>query len=179
MTAVNWKESLEKLRLAKWEARYHGPVPSGSAPGGMVDMWIMVDSETGEGIVSLGVPLGRSDIAGYVAAACGNPVRWVTEMDVRDPRADKIDDPDNMLRKEASAIADALFAVLIRWLETNKRNGQANAYTLNDALAWIWFTFCGQLDHSERGRLIFRFMQLATQDIDPDTFDEPPTENAR
>jgi hypothetical protein len=157
------QDDLDALRLMRWEPKYYGHVPNKNAPGGTVDMWLMVDDETGEGIVTLGVPTGRSDIAGYVAACCGNPVRWVTRMWRPDPRADGIDDPDGILHRETQEISDALFRSYMAWLDENKV--QPNGWTLSDALAMVWFAFCGQLSHDMRGRLLFKFLSLATTDV--------------
>lgn len=159
--------TIDDLRMMKWSPKYHGRVQNDTVSGGIVDMWLLVDDASGESIVSLGVPKGRSDIAGYIAACCGNPVRWVTGMWRPDPRADGLDDPDDKMAAEARSIADALTAALFAWMSKNGRES-ANGWTLNDALAFIWFAFCGQLSHDDRGRLLFKFLQLATTDYDPD-----------
>ena len=57
----------------QWKAVFHKTIHNTSAPGdGRVDMYVMVDDETGEGIVSVGVPHGRKDIAQYIASRCSN-----------------------------------------------------------------------------------------------------------
>lgn len=165
MTAEYGKK-ISELRLLRWRPTFQGTLDNITAKdwGFKVDMWAMVDNDDGTVLVSIAVPPGRSDVAGYIAACCGNPVRWVTDMDLRDPRADSIDDPDNVLRIEAQAISDHLFAAFSDWLAANKPNGQCNGYTLNDALSYLWFAYCGQLDHQQRGRLLLRFMQIAVSD---------------
>jgi hypothetical protein len=166
---MDYGKTLDELRRMKWEPKYHGQVRNDSAPGGVVDMWLLVDAETGDGILSLGVPKGRDDIVGYIAACCSNPVRWVTAMDQRDLRQDGVHDPAGALHEEANRIADALFDAYQVALDGQ----QANGWTLNDALSYVWFAFCGQLSHELRGRLLFRFLQMATTDYKP----PPPVGN--
>lgn len=160
--------TLDELRLLRWAPKYFGPVET---EDGVADMWLLVDDQSGGTIVSLGVPLGRSDLAGYVAACCGNPTRWVTSMWRPDPRADGLADPEGVLESEAKDITDVLFAAYTDWLGKQPgRDGQprqANGWTLSDALSFVWFAFCGQLSHELRGRLLFRFLQLATHDHQP------------
>jgi hypothetical protein len=156
-------KQVSELRLMKWRATYHGEVPNKTAPGGAVDMWLLVDDETGDSIVSLGVPKGRSDIAGYIVMCCGNPVRWVTSMRKPDLAKQGVIDPEGALAKETKVIADALFAAL---MEQHPGDRQVNGWTLNDALAQLWFAFCGQLSHKQRGELLFEFLQIATTDYD-------------
>lgn len=169
-------KTLDELRQMRWAPKYHGEVPNESAPDGKVDMWILVDDETGDGIVTIGLPPGRSDIAGYIAACCGNPVRWVTSMWRPDPQRDGLDDPEDVLGKQTREIGDVLFGAYNGWLERN--GGQSNGWTLNDALAYMWYAFCGQLSHDMRGRLLFKFMQLATTDGDKLMADQPAPEQA-
>jgi hypothetical protein len=159
----DFHKTIEQLRLLRWEPKYHGPVKNDSVPGGIVDMWILVDSETGESIVSLGVPKGRSDIAGFIAACCGNPMRWVTAMMPRNRTAQGIFDPEDKIGQEANALGDALFAAIYK----HCGDKQANGWVINEALAAAWFAFCGQLSHDMRCRLLFEFLQLATTDYDP------------
>jgi hypothetical protein len=150
--------SLDRLRMMRWVPQYHGPCPNETVTGGVVDMWLLVDDEKGEGIISIAVPKGRSDIAGYVAACCGNPVRWVTDMVVKSEDAQE---------DETREIGDVLFKAYSEWLRKRHPNEQANGWTLNRAMSQMWFAFCGQLNHALRGRLLFEFMQLATTDYDP------------
>lgn len=147
--------TIDDLRLLKWQPRYHGAIQNPTAPGGIVDMWALTDPESGDVLVTVGVPKGRSDIAGYIAACCGNPTRWVT--DTRDLRDDGINDPEGVMERDARALTDKLFAVL-------PTGPSVNAWTLNDALSYLWFCFCGQLPHKLRGQLLYRFLQMATRD---------------
>jgi hypothetical protein len=48
------QRTLRELRAMKWSAKFHGVMKNASAPGGKVDMWLLVDDQSGEGIVSLG-----------------------------------------------------------------------------------------------------------------------------
>ena len=77
------KRKINKLiaRLARmvWRPQFHRTLDNPTVPGGKVDMWLMVDDETGEGIVSIGCPPGRPDIPAYIAECCMNP--WMTVPD--------------------------------------------------------------------------------------------------
>lgn len=163
MTKLPPKFDIDGIRKLRW-------IPKIKRSNGEYDMWELVSDETGETIVSLGVPHGRNDIAGYVAACCSNPVRWVTNMWRPDPLKDGVSDPDGILEAEGKAIGDVLFEAYATWLEKNGTDvspKQANGWTLNDAMANVWFAFCGQLSHDMRGRLLFKFLQLATADYAP------------
>lgn len=161
------RPTLGDLRKLKWRAEYHGEVPNASAPGGVIDMWLLVDDESGDSIVSLGVPKGRSDVAGYIAACCGNPVRWVTSMKYpRDPRQTGVHpEAADQLHELAKPLADDLFALIAKHFKCDDGR-QANGWVLNYAMAMTWFAFCGQLPHPMRGQLLFSFLQLATTDYE-------------
>lgn len=156
------QQTIDALKLMQWAPRYHGWVDNPTAPGGGVDMWGMVDGETGETIVSVGVPKGRSDIVGYISACCSNRLRLVTTMDRLDLSAEGVSDPEGVLAAETRVIADMLYTAYTLVLESTGK--QPNGWTLNEALAQVWFAFCGQLSHDMRGRLLFRLLQLATTD---------------
>lgn len=64
-----WELPIDALRKLRWKAKFHKTLHNPTAPG-PVDMYLMVDDETGEGIVSVGVPQGRNDIAEYIAKCC-------------------------------------------------------------------------------------------------------------
>jgi hypothetical protein len=159
------REKLEAIRAMCWRPKFVQEVKNRTTSGDAVDLWFMVEDETGEPIVSLGVPRGRSDIAGYVAACCGNPTRRVTSMDLRDLRLDGIHDPEDKLSREADAVATKLYMAVT---EHYAEGGQVNGWAVNDALSYAWYVFCGQLSHEQRGRLLFRFMQFVTVDRTPE-----------
>lgn len=170
-------KTIDELRLLQWAPRFHQTLTNPSAPGGAVDLWEMIDDGTGETIVGVSVPPGRSDIIGYIAACCGNPVRWVTAMPSRpDMLAHIVADPGGALERETSEIADVFFAAYSDWM---RRSGkpQANGWTLNDAIARLWFAFNGQLRHDMRALLLFKFMQLATCDYRADPVIDPRGED--
>ena len=64
------------LSRLSWRPVFHRTLDNPTAPGGKVDMWLMVDDDTGDGIVSIGVPPGRADIPAYIADCCMKP--WMT-----------------------------------------------------------------------------------------------------
>lgn len=66
----NADKPIEELQRLTWRAAFWKTVQNQSAPTGKIDMYLIVDDDTGEGIVSLGVPHGRDDIAKYVARCC-------------------------------------------------------------------------------------------------------------
>lgn len=77
------KRKINRLiaRLARltWRPIFHKTIDNPSAPGGKVDMWLMVDDDSGEGIVSIGCPPNRPDIPAYIAECCMNP--WMAVHD--------------------------------------------------------------------------------------------------
>lgn len=77
-----WEEITLRLARLPWHPKFHKTVDNPHAPGGKVDMWLIVDEETGEGIVSIGCPVNRPDIPAYIADCCTNP--WMTRPDKGD-----------------------------------------------------------------------------------------------
>lgn len=63
------KLPIDALRRLRWKAQFWRTLHNPSAPG-PVDMYLIVNDETGEGIVSVGVPHGRRDLAEYIAKCC-------------------------------------------------------------------------------------------------------------
>lgn len=63
---------LEFSRLP-WRSQFHKTIDNPSAPGGKVDMYLMLDEESGEGGVSIAVPHGAGQIANWIAACCARP----------------------------------------------------------------------------------------------------------
>lgn len=55
------------LKTCKWAATFHKTI---ARPDGKIDMWLIHDDETGEGVVSIGVPHGRKDIVELVVRSC-------------------------------------------------------------------------------------------------------------
>lgn len=70
---------IAKLAWLNWRPVFHRRLDNPSAPGGKVDMWLMVDDDSGEGIVSIGCPPNRPDIPAYTADCCMNP--WMAVPD--------------------------------------------------------------------------------------------------
>ncbi|MEY9520318.1 hypothetical protein ABIF70_001459 [Bradyrhizobium japonicum] len=70
---------IAKLARLTWRPIFHRTLDNPSAPGGKVDMWLMVEDETGEGIVSIGCPPNRPDIPAYIADCCMNPWMMVPD----------------------------------------------------------------------------------------------------
>lgn len=68
-----------KLARLSWRPVFWKAIDNPSAPGGKVDMWLMVDDDTGDGIVSIGCPINRPDIPAYIADCCMNP--WMAVPD--------------------------------------------------------------------------------------------------
>lgn len=55
------------LKTCTWAATFHKTI---ERPDGKVDMWLLHDDTSGEGIVSIGVPHGRKDIVDFVVRSC-------------------------------------------------------------------------------------------------------------
>lgn len=66
-------EVIETIKSLPWAARFHKTVNNPTAPGGKIDMYLLVDDDTGDGLVSLGVPHGQGFIADWIAGCCADP----------------------------------------------------------------------------------------------------------
>jgi hypothetical protein len=67
------QEALATIRRIRWSAQFHKTLDNPSVPGGKVDMYILIDDETGDSLVSLAVPHGWRWLAEYVCMACHSP----------------------------------------------------------------------------------------------------------
>lgn len=70
------------LKTCKWALSFHKTIER--ADGLVVDMWMLHDDETGEGIVSLAVPHGRDDIAQFVLRSCKAGQKVLRQFDITD-----------------------------------------------------------------------------------------------
>lgn len=66
-------KKLDAVRRLPWTAIFWKTLDNPTVPGGKVDMYLLIDDETGIGIVGLSVPHGDGWLAEYVAAACRAP----------------------------------------------------------------------------------------------------------
>lgn len=71
------KALLREFARKPWTAKFHKSVPNETAPGGAVDMYILLDDDTGEQMVSIAVPTGQGHIASWIAGCCARP--WFIE----------------------------------------------------------------------------------------------------
>lgn len=62
--------SIPDLRTMTFAAKFHRTLDNPDAPGGKVDMWLLHDSMTGDGLVSIAVPHGREDIITFIVRSC-------------------------------------------------------------------------------------------------------------
>lgn len=60
-----------------WIAKFHKSVPNATAPGGMVDMYILLDDDSGDQMISIAVPHEQGMLASWIAACCARP--WFVE----------------------------------------------------------------------------------------------------
>lgn len=67
------KAELDRIRKMPWSAHFHKTMENQTVPGGKIDMYLLVDDDSGEEIVALSVPHGRGWIAEYVAGCCADP----------------------------------------------------------------------------------------------------------
>lgn len=74
-----WGDLIVKLARLPWRPEFWKTVDNPSAPGGKIDMYLIINDDSGEGIVSVGTPAGRPDIAVYIADCCANP--WMARPD--------------------------------------------------------------------------------------------------
>lgn len=71
------KALLREFASKPWTAKFHKLVPNETAPGGAVEMYILLDDESGEQMVSIAVPQGHGHIANWIAGCCTRP--WFVE----------------------------------------------------------------------------------------------------
>lgn len=64
---------IERIRRLPWSAHFYKTIETPTVVGGKVDMYLLIDDDTGEGLVGLSVPHGSRWIAEYVAACCADP----------------------------------------------------------------------------------------------------------
>jgi hypothetical protein len=64
---------IDAIKSMPWSARFHRTLDNPTAPGGKIDMYLLVDDETGEGLVSVPVPHGQGFIAEWIAGCCADP----------------------------------------------------------------------------------------------------------
>lgn len=67
------KAEIDRIRGLPWIAQFHKTLDNPTVPGGKVDMYMLMDDDTGESIVGLSVPHGQRWIAEYVAGCCADP----------------------------------------------------------------------------------------------------------
>lgn len=61
---------MSKPRLETiWEPIFHGTLANPAAPGGKVDMYLVVDTPTGEGMITIAVPHCDTETAQFVCDA--------------------------------------------------------------------------------------------------------------
>jgi len=65
--------TIDAIKALPWAARFHGTVENPTVKGGKIDMYLLVDDDTGEGLVSLGVPHKQGVIADWIAGCCADP----------------------------------------------------------------------------------------------------------
>lgn len=167
---TDWRASLEAIQRMKWSPKFWRSYDKPDAPGGGTDMWWLVDDDSGETLVAVSVPKGRSDIIGYIAANCSGRMRMVFPDKAQRQAADATFDPQGVMETESRAIADALYAAYVAHLHDNGK--QPNAWTLNEAMQMLWFAWCGQVPDELRALLLYRFNRTATADAHMPT---PPT----
>ena len=73
MTQEEALRELDRIRKLPWTAIFHKTIDNPIVPGGKVDAYILIDDDSGEGIVSVGVPHGQRWFAEYIASCCADP----------------------------------------------------------------------------------------------------------
>lgn len=71
------KALLRQISRKPWTAKFHKTIPNETAPGGAVDMYILLDDDNGDQLVSIAVPTGQGYIANWIAGCCAKP--WFIE----------------------------------------------------------------------------------------------------
>lgn len=65
--------------------------------------------------------------------------------------------------EQSQELSRAIMERIVAWLEFHGR--KPNAYIINEAMAPIWYAFCGQLDEEKRAILLRRFLASATMKV--------------
>jgi hypothetical protein len=68
---------LREFSRRPWTAKFHKTLLNDTAPDGKVDMYILLDDDSGEQVVSIAVPHGEAALASWIAACCARP--WFVE----------------------------------------------------------------------------------------------------
>lgn len=83
MPRQDMQRELDRIRKLPWTAQFVKTVTNDSVPGGKIDMYILLDDDTGETMITMGVPHGHGLLAEYVAGCCSDPY-FVRTRDVHD-----------------------------------------------------------------------------------------------
>jgi hypothetical protein len=132
------QEVIDTIRALPWAAQFHRTIDNPNAPGGKVDMYLLVDEESGEGLVSVATPHKQGFIAQWIAACCANP--WF----IRHPDA-----------AEMTGMCVAMNRALAAFVE----NGEINGFSASIAAMSLFQAYLTELPKPARVELVNRLRE--------------------
>src|SRR6185312_16000075 len=133
---------LERIRRLPWSAVFHKTLENPTAPRGKVDMYVLLDDDTGESLVSLAVPWGGRLIAEYIAACCADPY-FVRTRPVDDTTL-------------ATAFNRAIGGIAVK-------DGQVDAREVFTAACTVIDAYVGQMPARSRAEMIDNLMSMLSE----------------
>jgi len=134
------RKVLDRLRALPWSARFHRTVDNPMAPGGKVDMYLLIDDDTGEGLVSVATPHGQGFIAEWIGICCANP--WF----VKEQQSDQMVEMSQAMNHALRQFADA--------------DGSLNGYDVSMATLVLFEAYMTALPKDARNELAERFQTI-------------------
>lgn len=134
------REELRTISLIKakpWDAHFHKTLDNSTVPGGKVDMYLIADDETGEGLVSVAVPHGEGFLAHWIAACCADP--W-------------------FIKQPEFAAMTEMSVAMNRGLASFVENGEIDGYSVAVAALTIFEAYMTDLPKQTRNELANRLL---------------------
>lgn len=72
---------LEKLRKSKFKMTFYKTIVNNE--GNKIDMYLLNDDKTGEGLISFGVPHGNETAAKFLVKCCNAGVKVLNTFDIK------------------------------------------------------------------------------------------------
>ena len=136
-----------QLSRLPWQAQFHKTLDNPTAPGGKVDMWILLDDDSGDQIAALSVPHGEQAVPHYIAGCCTRP--WFVEPQPDEPDASvlavafnravhKHAGGDDVNAQEVAVAALSIFRAYVEAMPEYARQDFANRMlTINNRAAGV------------------------------------------
>jgi hypothetical protein len=130
---------LREFSRKPWAAKFHKSVQNETAPGGVVDMYILLDDDSGEQTVSIAVPNGEAALASWIAACCARP--WFVEH-----------------THDGKVLGDIAIAFNRALRPFMDKNGDLDARDVGLACLSIFQAYVGELPKYARDELVHRVL---------------------